>query len=208
MTDSTSLILPMKAVAYLAAHHVQLESLKAMWLDPLVQCYDDTVFPDFERIHSLGSVFLAGPTSRHQLIEYNWRAEAVAYLREAGWQGYIHVPEPRGLEMKGDFTDRHYIHEWESSRLLTASHPTFWIPRKADELLGLNTNLELGIMLGMFRAAKRDISELYLGWPDDAERMGLPNHYAVELLGAKRYENLRDLCYAVANKPLIEGGEQ
>ena len=72
----------------------------------------------------------------------------------------------------------------------------FWIPRKANDLLGLNTNLELGIFIG--RMLLGSFPETFIGWPPEAERMGLPNHYAVELAGCKRFTTLKDLCSAVA----------
>lgn len=186
---------------YLERHTKCLSLLEAMWADPLVQCYNDAEKPSKRDEQRRGSVFLGGPTSRHQFISCNWRGAAVAYLREAGFRGYIYIPEPRGEEISTDFTERSYIHNWESDRLLYATHQVFWIPRKADELLGLNTNLELGICIGKMLFAKGK-SSLFIGWPPEAERMGLPNHYAVELCGCHRYTNLKDLCYAVAGKAM------
>lgn len=184
---------------YLRKLNRQLALMKAMWMDPLVQCYNDIQKPRIGEEKELGSIFLAGPTSRSQLIECNWRCEAVQYLRKAGFKGYIYVPEPRGEEKADDFRNRDYIHHWESSRLLNATHAVFWIPRKADELLGLNTNLELGIFIGatMFGRLK---PSLFVGWPPEAERMGLPSHYVGELAGCRRFKTLRGLCYAAAGK--------
>lgn len=192
-------------MTYLDAHRTKLTLLERMWADPRVQCYNDKELPSRRDELEFGSVFLAGPTSWRQILEYNWRCEAVAYLREAGFGGFIYVPEPRGLEKKGDFTERNYIHYWESERFFGptlktgATHKIFWIPREADELLGLNTNLEFGIILGMIAAGK-SVASLFVGWPDEAERMGLPEHYSVVLQGVKRHNTLRRLCYAVMNK--------
>lgn len=177
----------------------KLALMRAMWTDPLVQLYNDMDMPPLGERTDLGSVFLAGPTSRHQLIEYNWRCEAIHLLRTAGFSGYIYAPEPRGEEKDGDFTERSYIHAWESSRLLSASHPVFWIPRKADELLGLNTNLEFGIFIGRILFSDTR-TRIFIGWPPEAERMGLPNHYAVEMAGCRRHTSLQSLCNAVAGR--------
>jgi hypothetical protein len=193
-----------REMAVLDTQMSRLVLLEEMWSDPYVQCYNDKGLPGRDELED-GSVFLAGPTSRHQTLEYNWRCEAVAYLREAGFKGFIYVPEPRGLEKKdADFTDREYIHYWESYRLFGPGMKTgatlkvVWIPRDADELLGLNTNLEFGIILGKVSADEE--MSIFVGWPDLAERMGLPAHYSVVLQGVKRHNTLRRLCYAVMGK--------
>jgi hypothetical protein len=181
---------------YLVARETLLAELKAMWADPMVQLYNDEELPEHSK--EKGAVFLAGPTSRHQVLECQWRATAVAMLRKRGFKGWIYCPEPRGLELDGDFTERSYIHRWESSRLVTpttcAEHALFWIPRKADELLGLNTNLELGIFLGIrMMTRKPSHKRLFVGWPEGAERMGLPRHYMGEV-NMNRYSDLDTLC--------------
>ncbi len=184
--------------SYFSSYRERLELLEQMWSDPRVQCYNDAHMPEEAELKD-GAVFIAGPTSRHQILEYNYRCEAVGHLREAGFAGYIYVPEPRGKEFADDFTERGYIHKWESDRLFgKATKKVFWIPRMADELLGLNTNLEFGIALGMILAGSR--IDLFVGWPEGAERMGLPNHYSSELASQKRYDSLRSLCFAVMGK--------
>jgi hypothetical protein len=195
---------------YFANHQDKIDALQAMWGDSHVQLYNDTKLPSHEELQKSDSVFLAGPTSRNQILEYNWRCDAVALLRACGFYGWIFCPEPRGQEAAGDFTERSYIHEWESSRLMNAAHVAFWIPRKAEELLGLNTNLELGIFLGMLivrnesRKTPFDKPEghfarqsVHIGWPPQAERMGLPGHY-VSKAEMKIYPELLDLCKAIA----------
>ncbi len=187
---------------YIGERAWKLKLLRRMWADPRVQLYNDRALPPREELED-GAAFLAGPTSRHQILEYNWRCEAVAHLREEGFRGYIYAPEPRGAEEEGDFTEREYIHRWESDRLFAATHAVFWIPRRADELLGLNTNLELGIFLGRILFSTRGTS-IYLGWPPEAERMGLPQHYALNRAGCRRFKTLRALCSAVAGKLELE----
>ncbi len=184
--------------SYLSSYRDRLELLEQMWNDPRVQCYSDAQMPSEAELKE-GAVFIAGPTSRHQILEYNYRCEAVGHLREAGFAGFIYVPEPRGRGERGDFTDRANIHHWESSRLCAPkTKKVFWVPRMADELLGLNTNLEFGIALGMLLSGSR--IDLFVGWPESAERMGLPNHYATELAMQRRYDSLRSMCFAVMNK--------
>lgn len=179
--------------AYINLRMQKLRDLLSMWSDPLVQTYQDSALPSDDR----SSVFLAGPTSRNQILEYNWRSEAVRLLREFGYRGWIFCPEPRGEECPGDFTDVDTVYTWESDRLMNAAHVLFWIPRKADELLGLNTNLELGIILGKVMVFPEFRQKLYVGWPNGAERMGLLKHY-VTIAKTTPYKTLVDLCKAVA----------
>lgn len=161
-----------RILQYLVHRGERLALLEAMWLDPKVQCYNDTEMPETGST----SVFLNGPTSRRQILEFNHRCLSVNFLRKAGYTGWIFVPEPRGQEEQGDFTEKGRIHEWESSRRDSASCNSFWIPRDSGEMLALNTNLELGINVGQMlydNATQLTV----VGWPPDAERMGLPNHY-------------------------------
>lgn len=180
---------------YVDHYKIRLDLIQKMWGDPRVQCYNDAEHPSEEELKD-GSVFLAGPTSRKFNLNFNWRCQAVEYLRHHGYRGWIYVPEPRGMEQSGDFTERSYIHNWESSRLISAAHKVFWIPRSGQEMLGLNTNLELGIILGMVLAEKP--LSVFVGWPSDAERMGLPDHYVLDLAKLHPYPFLAELCEAVA----------
>ena len=188
---------------YLSRHAFRLKQLEAMWRDPLVQLYNDPELP-----HPLirqQSVFLAGPTSRRQILEYNWRSEAVALLREAHFPGVIYVPEPRGEEDEGDFTEKSYIDRWWSDRLLSASHSVFWVPRQGVEMLGLNTNFEWGFMTAkfLFMQEQAESQELFVGWPDGAERMGLPNHYISDIAKLRRFRTLSSLCYTITSKSVL-----
>lgn len=184
---------------YISGYTARLRSLRMMWEDPKVQLYNDAVLPDLS--DGIDSIFLAGPTSRNQVLECNWRSTAVQQLRAFGFTGWIFCPEPRGQEHSGDFTERGYIHEWESSRLMNAKRAVFWIPRKADELLGLNTNLELGIFLGIAIANQLDGQKLHIGWPPEAERMGLPKHYT-KMAGIEPYDDMDQLCMDIATNKI------
>ncbi len=185
---------------YLSDHQEKLDLLQKMWRDPRVQLYNDDKLPNSFELRQVHSLFLAGPTSRNQILEYNWRCEAVALLRTYGFHGWIYCPEPRGLELAEDFTERSYIHTWESDRLMKATHVAFWVPRKADELLGLNTNLELGVYIGKKLARQLNHQKLFIGWPHNAERMGLPRHYT-EMSETSIHHELLDLCKAIAETP-------
>ncbi len=173
-------------------------NLKGMWQDDRVQLYQNSVLPD----DKAPSVFLAGPTSRNQILEFNWRCEAVRLLRKNKFEGWIFCPEYRGQDNPGDFTESSYNHKWESDRLMCATHVAFWIPRNSHELLGLNTNLELGIFLGRKSENNLRGQHLFVGWPHTAQRMGLPDHY-LKMFNVRHYDKLNDICKEIS---LIQPG--
>jgi hypothetical protein len=146
---------------------------------------------------------LAGPTSVHQILEYNYRCLEWQALRGAGFQGIIYAPEPRGYAHKEDFTDG-YILDWKQQRLFTADHPVIWVPREGTEMLGLDTNFMWGFLTGMIYAGIRRPKDIFIGWPDNAERMGLPDYFTRDIAGCKRYDSIRRLCYAVVGKKTPE----
>ena len=57
----------------------------AMWDDEKVLCYQDAEGSTWNQ----DSIFLAGPSSREDVLEFKWRSLAVHYLREAGFIGII-----------------------------------------------------------------------------------------------------------------------
>ena len=193
MTDTDKNIL-----RFVEAHDLQLQLIQEMWADSYVQCYEDADLPLERSLRKLGSIFLFGPTSRNYLLMSNWRCSAVRFLRTAGFKGWIFVPELRGYGNHDDFTDKDYIHNWESERGFIAKKKAFWIPRDSNELQGLNTNLELGVMLGMLIANELKPGSVFVGWPDDAQRMGLPNHYATARANLHRFKSLEAMCGAIA----------
>lgn len=180
--------------AYAESRQDRLDMLKAMWKDPFVQCYSDKDLPSKDERNS---IFLAGPTSRSQSLESNWRCEAVMRLRAYGFDGHIFVPEPRGEADHSDFTEKEQVYLWESSRLMSADFVVFWIPRNASDLVGLNTNLELGIFLGKAMSRNLEPQRLFIGWPVNAERMGLPDHYT-KMAKQKIFHDLEEFCDLVA----------
>lgn len=185
-----------RMTTYLEDRRFRLELLEAMWMDPRVQCYNDEKLPD----DGLKSVFLNGPTSRRQILELNHRCVTVRLLREAGYEGWIHVPEPRGQEIRGDFTEKAYIHHWESSRRFNAACNCFWVPRDNGELLGLNTNFEWGFSAAqaMFdRQFQSGGKSVVVGWPEYAERMGLPAHYS-QKADLPIFNDQKEMCEHIA----------
>jgi len=62
-----------------------------MWDDPLVYHYQELQ----DVPEDMPSVFLAGPSSREDVLEFKWRPFAVHLLRLHGFQGVIVIPEPR-----------------------------------------------------------------------------------------------------------------
>lgn len=182
---------------YIESQQEYLVNLEAMWKDPMVQLYNDEKLPPED---GLPSVFLNGPTSRRQIPELNHRCLSVKYLREAGFTGWIFAPEPRGRGVAGDFTERGPIYEWESSRRFTATCNSFWVPRDKGELLGLNTNFEWGFNTAqvMFDPTFRENGKfMVVGWPEHAERMGLPKHYS-EGANIPIFGNQRSMCKHIA----------
>jgi hypothetical protein len=57
-----------------------LDLTSMMWDDPLVYFYQSSQLAE----SGIDSIFLAGPTSREDVLEFKWRAFAVHYLRKAG----------------------------------------------------------------------------------------------------------------------------
>lgn len=179
----------------------QVARVEAMWRDPFVQMYQDKDIPDDGR----DMMFLEGPTSRAQHINNNYRSQQVEWLREAGYDGWIFVPETRGLrafyEKVGDlhdFTEKDYIHLWESSRIKRSRIISVWLPRDSGDQLGLNTNLELGIEIGKIMAVgPQSNRHVFVGHPPNAERMGLPRHY-IDSVELKPYSDLKTMCFAMA----------
>lgn len=181
---------------YLRSRQKQLKLLEDMWFDPKVQCYNDTDLPD----DGLSSVFLNGPTSRRQILEFNHRCVSVMFLRQAGYKGWIYVPEPRGQEMPGDFTEKAYIHRWESLRRFSTTCNCFYVPRDDGELLGLNTNFEWGFNTAQAMYDQQFIEDgksVVVGWPEYAERMGLPKHYS-EKAQLPIFDDQKSMCEYIA----------
>lgn len=107
-----------------------------------IQFYEDTTLPE----NGL-SIFLAGPTLRHNVFENSWRKDAVEYLEKLGFNGTVYVPESKtGDYSKINLDDKGYP-EWEWARLEEATIILFWIPRDLTTLPGFTTNVEFGFYI-------------------------------------------------------------
>lgn len=168
----------------------------AMWDDPLVYMYQDPLLVGC----GTPSIFLAGPSSREDVLEFKWRINAVQYLRLAGFKGIIYVPEPRENDwsFKDEFEGE--IVEWEKSRLLSASMVLVWIPRHQTQLPGRVTNTELGVLIGMALALPAKYSDRFeFGYPSGAWKVKSETHWAIEA-GKKPFYDLQAMCGHIAQK--------
>ena len=97
---------------------------------------DDNVTPN--------SIFLAGPTPRSNDVP-SWRPEALNFLKDRGFDGYIFVPEGEDGGW-GDYAAQ--VH-WEWKALGRAACVLFWVPRDLETMPGFTTNVEYGFMVGL-----------------------------------------------------------
>lgn len=145
--------------------------------------------------HKLPTVFLAGPTVRgnQQHLQPSWRFEACKYLREFGFSGNVIIPEFTDVT-QSDKDEEDWIVPWEMEGMQAADLILFWVPR-TKELIGLNTNFELGYWLG-FSSEK-----VVYGRPEGSYRTKyldiMFNIYGddFEII----YDNLKGLCEHVYN---------
>ncbi|MDL2295940.1 nucleoside 2-deoxyribosyltransferase domain-containing protein [Lachnospiraceae bacterium OttesenSCG-928-E19] len=131
-----------------------------------MKIYNPTTGYDNNTDHK--SVFLAGPTYRidkKNPYDFNrgWRADAVKYFQELGFDGAIYIPEP----MPGNFKNQI---DWENHHLARADVILFWIPRDLKILPGFTTNVEFGEWLKS--------GKIVLGSPRGAEKMRYLIHRA------------------------------
>lgn len=177
------------------------EMAVAMWDDPLVYHYQDLQeIPD-----DVPSVFLAGPSSRENVLEFKWRAEFVFKLRLMGYKGIIVVPEARD----NDFSFKQHweldpsappsIVSWECKRLLLqVKKAVFWIPRHQVQLPGRVTNTELGFLAGMAYAAPDKYKDrLIWGYPKDAWKVKSEYHWVAEQAGILPYHDIAEMCQEI-----------
>jgi len=88
------------------------------------------------------SIFLAGPTPRSDDVE-TWRKEALDYLHNCGFHGYVFVPETEEWGWLGDY-DRQVHWEWRA--LGAAQTVLFWVPRELGKMPAFTTNVEFGFV--------------------------------------------------------------
>lgn len=134
--------------------------------------YAQEPFP--ERVTS--SIMLCGPTPRARSVP-SWRPLALALLEQAGYDGVVFLPEPRG----GVWANYDAQISWESEALNRADCILFWIPRDLtpDEngyprMGALTTNDEWGTW--------KTSGKVVLGTPLTAKSVLYQKYYA------KKYE--------------------
>ncbi len=167
----------------------------AMWDDPLVFHYQSLEFAP----KGIISLFLAGPSSRQDVLKYKWRALAVHYLRLAGYKGVIYVPEPceNDWSFKENFPME--IVDWEIERLMSSTMKFFWVPRHEVQLPGRVTNTELGFWLGRAYENLKIKDQIVWGYPTDAWKMKSEHHWA-RLPGIEPFHDLEAMCKHVAER--------
>lgn len=179
---------------YLGAAQDRLNALNLMWRDSRVQCYNDADMPpESEMAHA---VILVGPTSKQQILEFNWRSNAVVYLRMCGFNGWIFCPEFRGTEPQCDFTLQSYLKDWESDRLQNSTHIAFWLSRTDDDLT--DTTFKLGMFVGMGISNNLGEQRIHMGWPQGGEYGRIPEYYSA-LLSIAPHHELVILCQEIAS---------
>lgn len=111
------------------------------------------------------SIFLAGPSPRDKTT-FDWRHDAVAYLKEMNFDGTVFIPTPEDRFYGGDdSSDWSYDNQikWECDCRHVADIIVFWIPRSVKGgMPAFVTNIEFG----------EDLSsgKIVYGRPDTAER--------------------------------------
>jgi hypothetical protein len=169
----------------------------AMWDDPLVYHYQELQdVPD-----DMSSVFLAGPSSREDVLEFKWRPRAVELLRLYRFTGVIVVPEPRENDWSFKETFPTEIVSWERKRLLLqVKKVVFWIPRHQTQLPGRVTNIELGFLAGMSYAdPERYKKRLVWGYPETAWKVKSEDHWVHDTADIKPWHHLEAMCKHVAD---------
>ena len=167
-----------------------------MWDDPNVYHYQDVGLIDLQQ----PSVFLAGPSSRDDVLSFKWRSYATHYLRKHGFTGGIVVPEPRNDDWSFKETFPTTIVQWESSRLLKVNIAMFWVPRHQTQLPGRVTNMELGFLAGMAYVSPNLRKRLVWGYPLDAWKVKSEEHWVKDIAGFEPFHDLEDMCQYVAEK--------
>lgn len=124
------------------------------------------------------SIFLVGPTLRKDGLNaghVSWRVEALKWLEEAGYDGYVYVPEPPDANWQCDYMDQV---EWEHLGLTYATVIAAWICRDMDILPGFTTNVEFGryVTSGRLIYGRPDGAPKtqYLDWMYSVEGCGVP----------------------------------
>ncbi len=168
----------------------------SMWDDPRVYHYQELqAVPD-----DVASVFLAGPSSRDDVLNFKWRPYAVHHLRKHDFTGIIVVPEPREDDWSFKYNFPMPIVRWEKERLLLqVKKAVVWLPRHQTQLPGRVTNTELGFLGGMAYAdPKRFKDRLIWGYPRDAWKVKSEHEWIAVTAGIEPFHDLEEMCRHVA----------
>lgn len=167
----------------------------AMWDDPHTYFYQNLNFAP----EGVPSVFLVGPSSRQDVLEYKWRAFAHHYLRKAGYEGVIYIPEPRNNDWSFKATFPMKIVNWESTRILHCDIVMSWTARHEVQLPGRVTGTENAFLAGMAFACPDKFKERFvIGYPPDSWKANSEKHWISGIAGIKPFDDLEPMCYHVA----------
>lgn len=132
---------------------------------------------------------LCGPTPRDEQTP-SWRPEALAILRELGFEGLVYVPEPSDGKWDGDDLDKWRDQvEWEEEALNRADVIVFWIPREFPKMLGLTTNDEWGFW--------KHSGKVVLGTSPGAMAVRYQRYYANKYRASTNTDLLETLKHAI-----------
>lgn len=90
------------------------------------------------------SIFLMGPTPRHETGGASWRPAMLQALEQAGFDGTVFVPE----DAEGSYAHS-YVDQvaWEQEGLEMADVIVAWVPRELTTMPAFTTNVEFGEFL-------------------------------------------------------------
>ena len=148
-------------------------------------------FSDEPVIHSINSIFLAGPTLRKSSFENSWRKEAVDILKQLGFDGIVYIPEYNIKSFDDSQIQQQAL--WEREALETASCIVFWVPRDNNVLPGFTTNVEFGTYI------QRKPFNIAFGYPESATKMEYMEWlYHYECVNSPIFHTLKEtLEYAI-----------
>ena len=116
--------------------------------------------PPIKTLFAPNSLFLAGPTPRSATVQ-GWREEALDILQDAGFDGFVFVPQTKNWGWCEDYQRQV---EWEWSALGRAERVLFWVPRDLETMPAFTTNVEFGFMAATWP------ERIVLGFPEDAPK--------------------------------------
>ena len=131
------------------------------------------------------SIFLAGPTPRSVEV-FSWRPVALDLLTQMKFNGTVLVPERKDWSVKFDYGDQI---EWELQGLDAATVVVFWIPRNMENMIGLTTNVEFGMLVKQ--------KFIMYGRPHTAAHVRYLDHLYHKFTNGVPYTTMHDLLESV-----------